>query len=253
MLLDRFGPRRVEPALLMLAGLGGAGLRHGRRRRWPRRRARPDRRGLRCRPHGAAEGDRDVYPPERQASLAGWMMVAGGSGALLATAPLEAALHVTSWRVVFVVLAVRDVSRLPSRSSCASRIRPGTRTRSASRRSAGLRSVLHAPAVLVDRSAGRFGMGSFMAISGPVVGAVADRGRGLLARRGSAAPPRDGAVMLAGYLATWPLCHTARAPRHLRASPVRRRLRLDRARARRDRLSRAGNVPGGGRRMDSAR
>ncbi len=46
------------------------------------------------------------YPIERQASLGGWMMVAGGSGALVATAPLEFALRFASWRAIFVVLAM---------------------------------------------------------------------------------------------------------------------------------------------------
>jgi hypothetical protein len=46
------------------------------------------------------------YSTERQASLAGWMMVAGGIGALLSTAPLAAALTLLSWRGIFVVLAV---------------------------------------------------------------------------------------------------------------------------------------------------
>src|SRR5215468_3862676 len=46
------------------------------------------------------------YPAERHASLGGWIMVAGGIGALLSTAPLAAALSLLSWRAVFAVLAV---------------------------------------------------------------------------------------------------------------------------------------------------
>ena len=46
------------------------------------------------------------YPSNRQASLSGWMMVAGGLGALLATAPLAAALALLSWRAIFVALAL---------------------------------------------------------------------------------------------------------------------------------------------------
>ena len=46
------------------------------------------------------------YPVARQASLAGWMMVAGGIGALAATTPLELALRFASWRVIFIALAV---------------------------------------------------------------------------------------------------------------------------------------------------
>src|SRR5206468_3778199 len=44
------------------------------------------------------------YPPEKQAPLAGWIMVAGSLGALVATTPLELALRVATWRTIFVVL-----------------------------------------------------------------------------------------------------------------------------------------------------
>jgi sugar phosphate permease len=105
MLLDRFGPRRVEPVLLVLAGMGAlafatagevSGLVAGRALI-----------GAGCAAGLMAplKAIATWYPPEQQASLAGWMMVAGGMGALLATAPLEAALTVMSWREVFLVLA----------------------------------------------------------------------------------------------------------------------------------------------------
>jgi MFS family permease len=45
-------------------------------------------------------------PHAHQASLGGWMMVAGSAGALIATAPLEFALRFVSWRWIFVALAV---------------------------------------------------------------------------------------------------------------------------------------------------
>lgn len=48
--------------------------------------------------------------PERQASLTGWMMTAGGLGALAATAPLEMLLHLAGWREIFVLLAVATVA-----------------------------------------------------------------------------------------------------------------------------------------------
>jgi MFS family permease len=105
MLLDRFGPRRVEPLLLALAGTGALAFA-----------AADELTGLVAARAligaGCAVGlmaplkaIATWYPPERQSSLAGWMMVAGGCGALLATAPLEAALTVISWRGVFVVFA----------------------------------------------------------------------------------------------------------------------------------------------------
>jgi predicted MFS family arabinose efflux permease len=110
MLLDRYGPRRVEPVLLLvaaggalafaasdgLAGLGFARALIGA--------------GTAVCLMAPLKAISAWYPGNRQASLSGWMMVAGGSGALLATAPLAAALTVVSWRVVFVSLAVATVA-----------------------------------------------------------------------------------------------------------------------------------------------
>jgi predicted MFS family arabinose efflux permease len=106
MLLDRYGPRRVEPALLVLAGVGAlafasasglVGLVAARALI-----------GAGC-AAGLMAPLKAIavwYPPERQSSLSGWIMAAGGCGALLATWPLEAALTVTTWRGVFVALAL---------------------------------------------------------------------------------------------------------------------------------------------------
>lgn len=106
MLLDRFGPRRVEPVLLAVAAIGAIAF--GLADSLPELIAT---RAL----IGAGvcvclmaplKGIAMWYPAERQPSLAGWMMVAGGLGALAATTPLEAALHITSWRTIFIALGV---------------------------------------------------------------------------------------------------------------------------------------------------
>ena len=106
MLLDRYGPRRVEPVLLMVAGTGSLlfaladdvpGLVVARALI-----------GAGCAACLMAPMKAIVswYPVARQASLAGWMMVAGGIGALAATTPLEQALRYASWRAIFIALAV---------------------------------------------------------------------------------------------------------------------------------------------------
>lgn len=105
MLLDRFGARRVESGLLLIAAAGATVFALG---------------------HSIGElalGRGLVgigvsaclmasfkafslwFPPERQASLTGWIMTSGGLGALAATAPLDAALHITGWREIFFGLA----------------------------------------------------------------------------------------------------------------------------------------------------
>jgi MFS family permease len=106
MLLDRYGPRRVEPVLLAVAGTGALvfaiaggvpGLTVGRALI-----------GAGCAACLMAPLKAIVswYPMARHASLAGWMMVAGGAGALVATTPLELGLRFASWRAIFIALAV---------------------------------------------------------------------------------------------------------------------------------------------------
>lgn len=110
MLLDRFGARRVEPALLLVAAAGAlafsaggslAGLAAGRALIGL---------GVSACLMGALHSFSRSFPAERLASLTGWIMTSGGLGALAASAPLEAALRVASWRQVFAALAAATVA-----------------------------------------------------------------------------------------------------------------------------------------------
>jgi MFS family permease len=105
LLLDRFGPRRVEAALLLIAAAGAAvfgcgetigtlaigrgliGL------------------GVSACLMASFKSFSQWFPLERQASLTGWIMTSGTLGALAASAPLDAALHVASWREIFFALS----------------------------------------------------------------------------------------------------------------------------------------------------
>ncbi|MEF8700374.1 MAG: MFS transporter [Candidatus Accumulibacter sp. UW20] len=105
MLLDRFGARRVESGLLLIAasgaavfalGQGIADLAIGRGLIGL---------GVSACLMAAFKAFSLWFPLERQASLTGWIMTSGGLGALAATAPLEAALGVVGWRDIFFGLA----------------------------------------------------------------------------------------------------------------------------------------------------
>lgn len=104
-LLDRYGPRRVEPVLLVIASAGAAlfalaesltGLTIARAIIGA---------GVCAALMAPLKALAAWYPPEKQASYAGWIMVAGGVGALVSTVPIEYALRVSHWRVVFAVLS----------------------------------------------------------------------------------------------------------------------------------------------------
>jgi sugar phosphate permease len=104
--LDRFGPRRVNATLLIVAAAGAivfgassslAGLAAGRALI-----------GLGV--SGCLMSSLKVFslwfPMSRFATLNGWLLAVGGLGALSASAPVEAMLRLTDWRHVFDGLAV---------------------------------------------------------------------------------------------------------------------------------------------------
>lgn len=104
MLLDRYGPRRVEAALMLFAAAGTllfalgdsivelavarglVGL------------------GVSACLMAGLKNFSQWYPPERHAAFAGAIMVAGGLGAVTASVPLEALLPAFGWRGIFFAL-----------------------------------------------------------------------------------------------------------------------------------------------------
>ena len=109
-LLDRYGPRRVEAALLVVAAAGavvfsqaastgtlalGRGL-IGL--------------GVSACLMGAMKANVQSWPPERWAVANGTTLAMGGLGALVATAPVSAALAYTDWRGLFLLLAAATLA-----------------------------------------------------------------------------------------------------------------------------------------------
>ncbi|WP_247470301.1 MFS transporter [Bradyrhizobium sp. 45] len=114
MLLDRFGPRRVQGALLLLAAAGAAlfGLSNGFLSLLIARAVIA---------FGTAaslmSGLKTVvlwFPRERVALINGCMIMLGALGAVTATAPAEALLNWIGWRGLFEVLAASSASAAAS-------------------------------------------------------------------------------------------------------------------------------------------
>jgi MFS family permease len=110
LLLDRFGPRRVEAALLLIAAAGCAlfgaatsidGLVAGRALIGL---------GVSACLMASFKAFSQWFPLERLPSLTGMIMVAGGLGALSASVPVTLALPLIGWRGVFFVIAVLNVA-----------------------------------------------------------------------------------------------------------------------------------------------
>jgi len=100
-LLDRYGPRRVESVLLLFAAAGSAlfavsetlpGLVLARALIGL---------GVSACLMASFKANTLWFPPQRLAFVNGCVMTAGGLGALSATAPVEAMLGITGWRGVF--------------------------------------------------------------------------------------------------------------------------------------------------------
>jgi MFS family permease len=219
MMLDRYGPRRVEPVLLLVAGTGAlafayaegvGGLLLGRALIGL---------GVATCLMAPLKAIATWYARDRQASLSSWVMVAGGIGALAATAPTEFALRFVTWRTLFVVLAattyavavwiwlaVPDIPKAVVRSTAGSQW-------------AGVRNVFADPRFWWIAPLASFGMGSFMAIQGlwsmPYLMEVGGFDRASAARHLLAI----GIAMLAGYLSIGTLSMALRRrgvlPRHL--------------------------------------
>lgn len=103
--LDRFGARRVEAALLLVAAAGAGAFAGGQTIAELAIGRGLIGLGVSACLMAAFKAFSLWFPAERQASLTGWIMTAGGLGALVATTPLESALHFAGWREIFLALA----------------------------------------------------------------------------------------------------------------------------------------------------
>jgi MFS family permease len=105
-LLDRVGPRRTNAALLVIAASGALvfasshtlwGLLVGRALIGF---------GMSGCLMSSIKAVTVWFPPRRLPATTGWVMFAGGFGAMFATVPIEAAQLITGWRGVFVIIAI---------------------------------------------------------------------------------------------------------------------------------------------------
>ena len=104
-LLDRFGPRRVEPLLLAVGGTGALCFAYAESTPGLAVARALIGAGVAVCLMAPLKAISAWVPRERQASVAGWVMTAGSVGALMATTPTELALRHVHWRTLFVILA----------------------------------------------------------------------------------------------------------------------------------------------------
>jgi MFS family permease len=109
MLIDRYGPRRVNATMLLVAALGGVvfalaaglpGLLMGRALIGL---------GVAVCFMSSLAAFALWFPLERMATLMGCMLLVGASGALSATKPVELAMRVIDWRMLFLAMSALAV------------------------------------------------------------------------------------------------------------------------------------------------
>jgi predicted MFS family arabinose efflux permease len=165
-LLDRYGPRRVEPVMLVIAAIGAfafaaadsiATLTIARALIGA---------GASVCLMAPLKGFAVWYPPHRQASLSGWVMVAGGAGALVATVPVEIALRHVDWRTLFAVFGVVTLVVAAAIAWRVPDLQRVTAPPSFAEQWDGVRRVFTERRFWWIVPVGSLGMGSFMAIQG---------------------------------------------------------------------------------------
>lgn len=165
-LLDRYGPRRVEPALFVVAAAGAVLFASAQSLATLTLARALIGAGVCAALMGPLKAMAAWYPADRQTSYAGWMMVSGGVGALLATVPLDLALQVTSWRGVFVALSVACLVTAVAIYVRVPDIAAPAKAASLPAQVAGLRAIFAEPRFWWIAPLGALAMGSFMAIQG---------------------------------------------------------------------------------------
>ncbi len=165
-LLDRYGPRRVEPLLLLVAAAGAfAFAAAGGLAELTVARALIGA-GVAVCLMAPLKGFAVWYPQPRQASLAGWVMVAGGAGALVATTPVEIALRHVDWRTLFVAFGLATVAVAAAIAWRVPDLPRAAKAPSFSEQWQGVQRVFGERRFWWIVPVGAVGMGSFMAIQG---------------------------------------------------------------------------------------
>lgn len=108
--LDRFGSRRVDASLLLVAAAGCAvfAMANGTAMLWIGRAMIGI--GVAGALMASLRAFRFWYAAERQQQLAAWMLVVGTLGALVTTVPVQLALPIVGWRGVFWIAALMLVA-----------------------------------------------------------------------------------------------------------------------------------------------
>lgn len=200
-MLDRYGPRRVEAVLIGFAALGALlfALAESYLLLWIGRALIGL--GVSACLMAAVKAYSLYFRPHMQASLSSWMLVAGSLGALTVTTPVEAALPVLGWRGVFAVAAVLCVlAGLALWFALPALFKP-QKTQSVSEMAQGYRAIYAHPHFWRVAPLAMITQGGFMAFHGLWVGPWFTQVIGLSNAQAAQHMFWISAVLMGGYLA----------------------------------------------------
>lgn len=200
-LLDRYGPRRVEAALLLFAAAGSAlfaiaeqpsALIMGRALVGL---------GVSACLMAAIKANVQFYPPQKLALVNGIILFAGGLGAVAATQPVQAALALTDWRGIFWILAGLSLAMAVVLFATVPDKRGGAGGGSLLAQMGDVAAILRNPDFLRVMPVTAIALGSFMAIQGLWAGPWLRDVAGLDSNAVAQSLLAMAAGMAAGYLA----------------------------------------------------
>ncbi len=163
--LDRYGPRRVETALLLVAAAGCALFAAGTTLTELAIARALIGLGVSACLMASFKAFGQWFGTERQASLNAAIMAAGGLGALTASTPLSWAIPQFGWRTVFVALAVAGLAVAAGIFSTPDK-KGGAQGEPLARQISGLKSVLTSRAFWRYAPQSTLIVGGFMALQG---------------------------------------------------------------------------------------
>lgn len=164
LLLDRYGPRRVEAGLLLIAALGCVIFAQGESLATLLGGRAVIGIGVSACLMGSFATFARWFPAERQASLNGAVMVAGALGALSASSPLAALSDELGWRSTFTAMAGIEVLMALFIFSTPEKSVAGNRTQGAQQQLRGVREIFASRAFWAFAPQGVFVVGGFMAL-----------------------------------------------------------------------------------------
>ncbi len=186
LLLDRFGPRRTEAGLLIIAAIGAVGFGLGRSELELMLARAMMGVGVSACLMATLKFTTQRFPLDRQAALTGLVMTSGGLGAVMSSAPLEMLLPFVGWRAVFFGLAALSIAAAVYLYFSVEDVEATRTEQHALPVFAGLMQIFREPAFWMFVPVAALATGGYMAIQGlwvvPWLMQVEDMPRAIAAR-----------------------------------------------------------------------